>query len=130
MPFLDKVELVEGDIRKIDVVRRAVQGATYVIHQAALRSVPKSVDLPTETNDINVTGTLNVLIAAKEAKVKRLVYASSSSVYGDAKKYPQRETYAPAPISPYAVSKLAGEHYALVFAKTYGLETVALRYFN
>ena len=130
MPFLDRVELAEADIRDLDAVRRAVKDASYVIHQAALRSVPKSVDLPTETNDVNVTGSLNVLIAAREAKVKRLVYASSSSVYGDAKKFPQRESYAPSPVSPYAASKLAAEHYAVLFTKTYGLETVSLRYFN
>ena len=128
--FIGKVELVEADTRDLGAVRRAVSGATHVIHQAALRSVPKSVDVPTETNEINVAGTLNVLIAAKEAKVRRVVYASSSSVYGDSKKFPQREEHLPAPISPYAASKLAAEHYSVLFTKTYGLETVSLRYFN
>lgn len=128
--FVDKVELIEGDIRDLDTVRRAMEGVDFVSHQGALRSVPKSVDRPTETNEVNVAGTLNVLIAAKEAKVKRLVYASSSSIYGDGKKFPQREDQYPRPISPYAASKLAGECYAVLFTKTFGLETVSLRYFN
>ncbi len=128
--FIGKVELVEGDIRDLSMVRRAVDGATYVIHQAALRSVPKSVDMPTETNEVNVDGTLNVLVASKEAGVKRVVYASSSSAYGNSKKFPQRETQNPAPVSPYAASKLAAEYYAVLFTKTFGLETVSLRYFN
>jgi nucleoside-diphosphate-sugar epimerase len=128
--FRDKVELVEGTITDLAVCRRAVKDADYVIHQAALRSVPKSVDNPTASHDANATGTLNMLIASAEAKVKRFVYASSSSVYGDAKKFPQREDFRPQPVSPYAASKLAGENYAMLFAKTYGLETVSLRYFN
>ncbi|MBI4052211.1 MAG: SDR family oxidoreductase [Elusimicrobia bacterium] len=128
--FRSQVELAEGDIRDFEAVRRAVQGVDYVIHQAAIRSVPKSVDRPTESNEVNVSGTLNVLMAAKEAKVKRVVYASSSSVYGDGKKFPQRETQCPSPVSPYAASKLAGEYYAVLFTKTYGVETVSLRYFN
>ncbi|MBP7055321.1 MAG: SDR family oxidoreductase [Candidatus Omnitrophica bacterium] len=129
-PFLNKIELVKGDIRDRSTLRRAFKGIDYVIHQAALRSVPKSVDDPFTTNDINVAGTLNVLYEAKMAKVKRVVYASSSSAYGDAKHFPQRETDTPEPISPYGVSKLAAEHYCVTFAKTFGLETVSLRYFN
>ena len=128
--FKNKVEFVRGDIRAIEDCRKAVKDADFVIHQAAIRSVPKSVDRPTESNDVNITGTLNMLVASKEAKVKRVVYASSSSVFGDAQRFPQKGAYKPQPISPYAVSKLAGEHYAIVFSKTFGLETVSLRYFN
>lgn len=128
--FRDKVEFMKGDIRAFKDCERAVKGAEYVIHQAAIRSVPKSVDRPIDSNENNITGTLNMLVAAKEAKVKRFVYASSSSVYGDAKRFPQKEEYKPEPVSPYACSKLAGELYAILFTKTYGLETVSLRYFN
>jgi nucleoside-diphosphate-sugar epimerase len=126
----DKIELVRGDIRDIDTVRRAMKDVTYVLHQAAMRSVPKSVDDPISANDNNVNGTLNILIAAKECKVKKVVYASSSSVYGDCKKFPQRESFLPSPISPYAVSKLAGEYYCIMYWKTFSLPTVSLRYFN
>ncbi len=129
-PFLDKIELVEGDIRDKDTLYKALKGVDFVLHQAALRSVPKSVDDPFTTNDVNVFGTLNLLMAAREAKVKRVVYASSSSVYGDAKKFPQKECDLAMPISPYGVSKLAAENYCVTFAKTFGLETVSLRYFN
>jgi nucleoside-diphosphate-sugar epimerase len=101
-----------------------------VLHQAAMRSVPRSVDDPRGANENNVVGTLNLLIAAHGAGVRRFVYASSSSVYGDAPDLPKREDQVPAPVSPYAASKLAGEHYCRVFAKTYGLSTVSLRYFN
>jgi nucleoside-diphosphate-sugar epimerase len=128
--FKDRVEFMKGDIRRFEDCQRAVKGADYVIHQAAIRSVPKSVDRPIESNDTNITGTLNMLIASREAKVKRVVYASSSSVYGETRVFPEREAHMPAPVSPYAVSKLAGEHYAIVFTKTFGLETVSLRYFN
>lgn len=129
-PFLDDIELIEDDIRNIDAVRKAADGADYVLHQAALRSVPKSVDDPVLTNDININGTLNVLIASKEKGVKRVVYASSSSVYGDCDVFPEREDFLPKPISPYAVSKLAGEYYGFTFNETFGLEVVSLRYFN
>jgi len=129
-PFLSEIELIEEDIRDEAAVRRAVEGADFVLHQAALRSVPKSVDNPTLTNDININGTLNVLMASKEAGVKRVVYASSSSIYGDCEEFPEKESYIPAPISPYAVSKLAGEHYGYTFTKTFGLEVTSLRYFN
>lgn len=129
-PFMDKIELIEGDIRDKIALQKSMDGVDYVIHQAALRSVPKSVDDPFTTNDINVFGTLNLLMEAKKAGVKRVVYASSSSAYGDAKKFPQKETDLPVPISPYGVSKLAAENYCVTFAKTFGLETVSLRYFN
>lgn len=129
-PFMDRIELIEGDIRSKEDLQKALKDVDYVLHQAALRSVPKSVDDPFLTNDINVNGTLNLLFEAKEAGVKRVVYASSSSVYGDVKNFPQKENEKPAPISPYGVSKLAGENYCLAFSATFGLETVSLRYFN
>lgn len=129
-PFKDKINLIEGDIRDAKVVKDVLRGIDFVIHQAALRSVAKSVEDPFATNDTNVYGTLNLLMAAKEAGVKRVVYASSSSAYGDAKRFPQKETDLPVPISPYGVSKLAAENYCVTFAKTFGLETVSLRYFN
>ncbi|MDD5428961.1 MAG: SDR family oxidoreductase [Candidatus Omnitrophica bacterium] len=129
-PFSGRIDLVKGDIRDRAALKRALKGIDYVIHQAALRSVPKSVDDPFTTNDINVFGTLNLLMEAKKAGVKRVVYASSSSVYGDAKHFPQKETDMVSPISPYGVSKLAAENYCVTFAKTFGLETVSLRYFN
>lgn len=129
-PFLNDIELIEDDIRNIEAVRKAVKGVDYVLHQAALRSVPKSVDDPTLTNDININGTLNILMASKEMNVKRVVYASSSSVYGDCNVFPEKENFETKPISPYAVSKLTGEHYGYTFSKTYDLEVVSLRYFN
>lgn len=129
-PFLNKIELVEGDIRDAKVVKEALKGIEFVIHQAALRSVAKSVEDPIATNDVNVFGTLNLLMASKAAGVKRVVYASSSSAYGDVKTFPQKETALPVPISPYGVSKLAAENYCITYAKTFGLETVSLRYFN
>ena len=129
-PFGDGFDLVEGDLTRIEDVRRAVHGADYVLHQAALRSVPRSVDNPMATNDVNVGGTLNVLQASKEAGVKRVVSASSSSIYGARDELPWREEMEPDPLSPYAVSKLAGENYCRVFTKLYGLETVCMRYFN
>jgi UDP-glucose 4-epimerase len=124
------VEVVEGDLRDAATVRRAVKGVDGVFHQAALRSVPRSVDDPLSSNDVNVTGTLVLLLACREAGVRRVVYASSSSVYGDDPALPKVETLPTAPISPYAVSKLAAEHYCQTFAKLYRLETVSLRYFN
>lgn len=129
-PSNSNYELIEGDIRDMDTCRQACKGTDYVLHQAALRSVPRSVDEPAATNDVNVGGTLNILLAARETGVKRVVYASSSAIYGDAEILPQTESQAPSPISPYAVSKLAAEYYCLVFSKIYGLETVCLRYFN
>jgi UDP-glucose 4-epimerase len=124
------VELVEGDLRDPDAVARAVRGVEGVFHQAALRSVPRSVDDPTSTNDVNVGGTLNLLMACRAAGVRRVVYASSSSAYGDDPTLPKVETLPANPISPYAVAKLAAEHYCRTFARLYGLETVSLRYFN
>jgi nucleoside-diphosphate-sugar epimerase len=126
----DAVEFVEGDIRDLDAIRAAIRGADVVYHQAALPSVPRSIEAPADSHAANATGTLNVLIAAREADVRRVVYASSSSVYGDTPTLPKREEMAPSPLSPYAVSKLAGELYCRVFHHVYGLETVALRYFN
>ncbi len=125
-----KIEFQKGDITRPADCAKACKGVTYVLHQAAIRSVPKSMDRPLPSNEANVTGTLNMLVAAREAGVKRFVYASSSSAYGACKVFPQREDMRPQPMSPYAVSKLAGEHYALVFANSFGLEAVALRYFN
>lgn len=127
---VDKIELIEGDIRDLELLREIIKGCDYVLHQAALRSVPKSMADPASYDEVNVKGTLNVLMAASEAKVKRVVYASSSSVYGDSTRLPQREDQMPRPISPYAATKLAGEHYCRVFSKAYGLEAVSLRYFN
>lgn len=128
--FRSRVQLIRGDLRNPAACRKAVKGARYVIHQAAIRSVPKSMDKPTASHDSNATGTLNLLIAARDARVKRFVYASSSSVYGDAKRFPQKEAMRPVPISPYAVSKLCGENYCIQFSRGMGLETVSLRYFN
>lgn len=126
----DRIEIIRGDIRSYHTVRRAVAGVDYVLHQAAVASVPFSVEDPITANEINLSGTLNVLYAAREAGVKRLVYASSSAVYGNAPEQPKRETMAPQPMSPYAIAKLAGERYCRTFYQLYGFETVALRYFN
>lgn len=126
----DKITLIEGDIRDPAAVEKAVQGADYVLHQAALRSVPKSFQNPIETAEVNVTGTLQLLLASARHQVRRLVFASSSSVYGNTDRLPEREGDPPAPISPYAVSKLAGEFYCKLFSSEYALETVSLRYFN
>ncbi|MBI3599981.1 MAG: SDR family oxidoreductase [Nitrospinae bacterium] len=125
-----KVEIVDGDIRDIDTVSKAVRDMDFIIHQAALPSVPRSVKDPLTSNSVNVTGTLNLLNAAKEAKIKRFVYASSSSVYGDTPVLPKREDMPPNPQSPYAVTKLTGEYYCSVFYRVYRLPTVSLRYFN
>jgi len=126
----DRLEVVRGDIRERATVERVVRGAAVVFHQAAMRSVPRSVADPLGANDHNVNGTLNVLEAARRARVRRVVYASSSSVYGDNPALPKSETQPPAPISPYAVSKVANEMYAGVWARLFGVETVGLRYFN
>lgn len=127
---LASVDLIRGDIRDKSAVDKAVSGADFVIHLAALGSVPRSIEDPSTTHDVNVTGTLNVLISARAHNVKRVVYASSSSVYGDTPTLPKREDMFPTPQSPYAVSKLSGEYYCKVFHRVYGLPTVALRYFN
>jgi len=123
-------EIMEGDVRSYDVVREAVDGCEFVLHQAALPSVPRSVKDPITSNEVNVVGTLNVLDAAHDAKVRRLVYASSSSIYGRNPALPKCEDMMPQPMSPYAVSKLAGEHYCRSFWELYAFETVMLRYFN
>lgn len=125
-----RLEVVEGDITDLATAGRAARGVEVVFHQAAMRSVPRSVDDPLGANENNVTGTLNILIAAREAGVRRVVYASSSSVYGDRPELPKREDQPPAPVSPYAVSKLAGEYYCTVWSRLYAVETVGLRYFN
>lgn len=125
-----QLELVEGDVRSYHIVREAVDGVDFILHQAALPSVPRSVKDPITSNEVNVVGTLNILNAAREARVRRIVYASSSSVYGDLEVLPKTEDMLPKPLSPYAVSKLAGEKYCQVFTRLYGLDTVILRYFN
>jgi nucleoside-diphosphate-sugar epimerase len=125
-----EVELVEGDIQSYERVHNAVAGCEVVFHQAALPSVPRSVADPLTSNATNVTGTLNVLLAARDAGVRRVVFASSSSVYGPTAELPKREDMAPTPVSPYAVAKLACEGYCRSFGEVYGLQTVALRYFN
>lgn len=124
------IELLEADINDQQAIAEACRGVDYVLHQAAIPSVPRSVANPVESNQANVDGTLNVLVAARDAGVKRVVYASSSSLYGDTPTLPKHEGMVPNPISPYAVSKLAGEHYMGAFYRSYGLETVSLRYFN
>ena len=129
-PFLEKIEFIEGDIRDLEIVREAMDEVDYVLHQAAVPSVPRSVKDPLTSNSVNVEGTLNILIAARDAGVKRVVYASSSSVYGDTPVLPKHEDMKQEPRSPYAVSKLAGELYCQASYHVYGLETVALRYFN
>ena len=128
--FNSDIELLEGDIRSYHIVRQAVSGIEIILHQAALPSVPRSINDPITTNEVNVMGTLNILDAAKDAGVRRIVYASSSSVYGDNPVLPKTEDMLPNPLSPYAVAKLAGEKYCQVFSKLYGIETVILRYFN
>jgi len=126
----DRIELVEGSLTDLPTVRRAVGGVDFVLHQAALPSVPRSVKDPIASNDANVTGTVNVLVASRDAGVKRVVAASSSSVYGDSPRLPKEESMPTLPLSPYAVSKLAAERYCLAFHTVYGQEAVALRYFN
>jgi nucleoside-diphosphate-sugar epimerase len=128
--FADEVELVEGDMRSYERVHTAVRGCEVVLHQAALPSVPRSVQDPLTSTEANVTGTLNVLLNARDAGVRRVVFASSSSIYGANPELPKHESQAVLPLSPYAVSKLAGEGYCRSFVHIYGLESVALRYFN
>jgi UDP-glucose 4-epimerase len=128
--FADEIELVEGDIQSYERAHTAVRGCELVIHQAALPSVPRSIQDPLTSNASNVIGTLNVLLAARDSDVRRVIYASSSSVYGATETLPKSEDLPLAPISPYAVAKLAGEGYSRSFWTVYGLETVALRYFN
>jgi UDP-glucose 4-epimerase len=126
----DRITLFEGSVADEALVREAVAGADYVFHEGALASVPRSVEDPLGTNEANATGTLVLLLAARDAKVRRVTYAASSSAYGDQPSLPKVETMAPSPLSPYAVSKLAGEYYCQAFTACYGLETVCLRYFN
>jgi UDP-N-acetylglucosamine/UDP-N-acetyl-alpha-D-glucosaminouronate 4-epimerase len=127
---LHRIDLHEADLLDLDALHRACGGVDYVLHEAAIPSVPRSVKDPLGNNRANVDGTLNLLIAARDAKVKRVVYAASSSAYGDTPTLPKREDMAPNPISPYAVAKLASEYYMTSFYRCYGLETVCLRYFN
>jgi len=125
-----RIELVRGDIRSPRTCLKATKGIDFVLHQAALRSVPKSLLNPQDYNQVNIQGTLNLLQAALKNKIKNFVFASSSSVYGDAKSFPEKENFAPQPISPYALTKLAGEYYCRLFSYHYRLPTVSLRYFN
>ncbi|RTY71278.1 SDR family oxidoreductase [Flavobacterium sp. ZB4P23] len=122
--------LIEGDIRNPEECQKAVKGADYVLHQAALGSVPRSINDPVTTNDVNVSGFLNMLVAARDEKVKRFVYAASSSTYGDSEALPKVENTIGKPLSPYAITKYVNELYAEIFSTTYGLETIGLRYFN
>ncbi len=127
---LSKIDFIKGDLRNDKDVRKALRGVRYVFHMGAISNVPQSVDQPLVTHEVNVTGTLRLLKASREAGVKRFVYTSSSSVYGETKKFPSNEEDLPRPESPYAASKIMGEYYCRNFSKLYGLETVALRYFN
>ncbi len=125
-----QLDVVRGDISDAAVCERCCEGMDYVLHQAGLKSVPKSLKDPKSYNDVNINGMLFLLQAASKCKVKRFVFASSSSVYGNTDQFPQREDHLPKPISPYALSKLAGEHYLRIFSEFFGVETVGLRYFN
>ena len=131
-PFLTNPNftLIEGDIRDLETCRKAVAGQTYVLHEAALGSVPRSINDPITTNEVNIGGFLNMLVAARDAGVKRFVYAASSSTYGDSKNLPKVEEIIGKPLSPYAITKYVNELYADVFARTYGMECIGLRYFN
>ena len=127
---LDRIELIEGDLAELAVCRASVQGVEYVLHQAAIPSVQRSVERPARSHRANVSATLNMLVAARDARVKRFVFASSSSVYGNSETLPKLETMPENPLSPYAVTKLAGEKYSSLFHRIYGLPAVSLRYFN
>jgi len=129
-PFIEDIRFIEGDIRDSETVKKAMISVDYVLHQAALASVPRSIDDPLFVNDVNVNGTLTILEEARNAGVKCVVYAASSSAYGDSDISPKRENLRPSPLSPYAVSKLVGEHYCSVYSNIFGLPTVSLRYFN
>ncbi len=126
----DHFKLIEGDIRNLEKCKEAVINVDYVLHQAALGSVPRSINDPITTNEVNVSGFLNMLVASKEANVKRFIYAASSSTYGDSESLPKIEDTIGKPLSPYAITKYVNELYADIFSKTYGLETIGLRYFN
>ncbi len=123
-------EFINGDIRDLGVCRTAVENIDIVLHQAALGSVPRSIIDPITTNSVNISGSLNMLVAARDANVKRFIYAASSSTYGDSKEMPKMEDHIGKPLSPYAITKYVNELYADVFSRTYGIETVGLRYFN
>ena len=127
---MNRIDFREADLLDLDAMRRACEGVDYVLHEAAIPSVPKSVIDPLGSNRANIDGTVNLLVAARDAKVKRVVYAASSSAYGDTPTLPKHEAMTPNPISPYAVAKLASELYMVSFYRCYGLETVCLRYFN
>ena len=122
--------LIEGDIRKLDDCLKATKGVDYVLHQAALGSVPRSIKDPITSNDVNVSGFLNMLVASRDNGVKRFVFAASSSTYGDSESMPKVEDIIGKPLSPYAITKYVNELYADIFSKSYGLETIGLRYFN
>jgi nucleoside-diphosphate-sugar epimerase len=124
------LEIIDGDIRDLETCQKVTKGVHYVFHQAALPSVPRSVEDPLTTHFVNANGTLNILLAARDAGVKRVIYASSSSIYGDTPTLPKKEDMPPNPLSPYALQKYIGEQYARLFFQLYGLETVSLRYFN
>jgi UDP-N-acetylglucosamine/UDP-N-acetylgalactosamine 4-epimerase len=126
----DNFTLIEGDIRNIDTCKKAVQNIDYVLHQAALGSVPRSIKDPLTSNEVNINGFLNILTAARDVGVKRFVYAASSSTYGDSESLPKVENIIGKPLSPYAITKYVNELYAEIFSKTYGIETIGLRYFN
>jgi UDP-N-acetylglucosamine 4-epimerase len=126
----ENFRLIEGDIRNLEECQQAVQGVDYVLHQAALGSVPRSINDPITTNDVNVSGFLNMLVASRDVKVKRFIYAASSSTYGDSEGLPKVEDVIGKPLSPYAITKYVNELYAEIFSRTYGLETIGLRYFN
>jgi len=128
--FLDSIELIKADIRDFEIIKEATRDIDFVLHQAALRSVTQSLDNPYEFNAVNIDGTLNLLKASYESGVKRFVLASSSSIYGDREEFPTKEEDLPKLISPYALTKLAGEYYCSIFSENYGLETLSLRYFN
>jgi nucleoside-diphosphate-sugar epimerase len=130
LAHLPSVDFLEGDLADLDVARRAVDGVDYVLHQAAIPSVPRSVQDPIASNRANIDAALNVLVAARDARVRRLIYAGSSSAYGDTPTLPKVETMATAPLSPYALQKLVAEQYCQMFTRLYGLETVTIRYFN
>jgi UDP-glucose 4-epimerase len=127
---LPAVEFIEGDLADLEVARRAVKGIDYVLHQAAIPSVPRSVEDPITSNRANIDASLNILVASRDAGVKRLIFAGSSSAYGNAPALPKVETMAPAPLSPYALQKLVGEQYCQMFTQLYGFPTVTTRYFN
>ena len=127
---IQDIELMRADIRSQGSCLKATRGIDFVLHQAALRSVPKSMINPAEYNEVNIAGTLNLLEASRQNQVKRFIFASSSSVYGEVDTFPERESFVPHPISPYALTKLTGEYYCGIFSHHYGLDTVSLRYFN